>query len=308
MASTTQDEETKSLPSTRAEAIAVGATRFYPDQPCAHGHTSPRLASTNNCCECMRKYNGSARQRAAIKYKAALAIKRAALSTELAYGPHEARSREQALAVGYSLYFTGKPCRRGHVATRNAMNMTCTACSAECDRVRHENNPSARREYRKATRERSAALRKAWVKSNPLRIKQAQKRRYWKNREENLAKKFIEYRIDIEASRLKKRIISHRHRVANKEKVYASLKQAAIRRRSIPGMFTTQDIKRITELQRNRCACCKRKRKLTIDHIISVAKGGTNHPSNIQMLCQSCNSSKSSKDSISFMQTQGFLL
>ena len=43
------------------------------------------------------------------------------------------------------------------------------------------------------------------------------------------------------------------------------------------------------------CLCCNRRRKLTADHVIPVSKGGTSYISNIQPLCQPCNSSKGTK-------------
>jgi hypothetical protein len=43
------------------------------------------------------------------------------------------------------------------------------------------------------------------------------------------------------------------------------------------------------------CVFCKTEKKITIDHIIPLSKGGTNDLSNLQFLCHSCNSKKSAK-------------
>lgn len=46
--------------------------------------------------------------------------------------------------------------------------------------------------------------------------------------------------------------------------------------------------------QRDKCCLkCERKDKLTIDHIIPISKNGSNHISNLQTLCEKCNSKKS---------------
>lgn len=42
----------------------------------------------------------------------------------------------------------------------------------------------------------------------------------------------------------------------------------------------------------HRCATCGAQRKLEIDHIIPVSRGGTSTAENIQPLCRSCNASK----------------
>ena len=42
----------------------------------------------------------------------------------------------------------------------------------------------------------------------------------------------------------------------------------------------------------NKCLCCGRKAKLTIDHIVPIRKGGNSLIENLQPLCKRCNSKK----------------
>jgi 5-methylcytosine-specific restriction endonuclease McrA len=44
-----------------------------------------------------------------------------------------------------------------------------------------------------------------------------------------------------------------------------------------------------------RCVTCGSKEKLEYDHIIPLAKGGSNTERNIQLLCERCNRSKGSR-------------
>lgn len=48
----------------------------------------------------------------------------------------------------------------------------------------------------------------------------------------------------------------------------------------------------------HRCAYCGEKKPLTRDHIIPIIRGGTNYITNIQPLCHTCNSRKSTRPDI----------
>ncbi len=58
------------------------------------------------------------------------------------------------------------------------------------------------------------------------------------------------------------------------------------------GRHTRKEWLDLCEKYKHKCLKCKRKKKLTRDHVIPVYLGGTDNIDNIQPLCQSCNSSK----------------
>jgi len=61
------------------------------------------------------------------------------------------------------------------------------------------------------------------------------------------------------------------------------------------GSWTADEWKVVKERQKGLCAICKLEKKLTVDHIIPLAKGGSNYILNIQGLCGNCNSRKWAK-------------
>jgi 5-methylcytosine-specific restriction endonuclease McrA len=61
------------------------------------------------------------------------------------------------------------------------------------------------------------------------------------------------------------------------------------------GSFTAEQWTALCTEYHNRCLCCKRRRKLTADHVVPITKGGTSNISNIQPLCKPCNSRKVTK-------------
>lgn len=86
------------------------------------------------------------------------------------------------------------------------------------------------------------------------------------------------------------------------------------RKRSANGKISKGRISMLLELQKCKCPVCKRNLVLTgrdkyhIDHIIPLAKGGSNHDHNIQLLCKDCNQEKHDILPIEYMNSRGFLL
>lgn len=123
-------------------------------------------------------------------------------------------------------------------------------------------------EYRAKNRE--------WIKGNPEKARAACKR--WRR--------------------------AHPERQARADKNYRNNNPLAIRakahrrralKRGAPGICTADDIQRLLATQKGRCYYCGEKRKLTVDHVVPLSRGGSNEPSNLVLACKHCNSSKCDK-------------
>lgn len=67
---------------------------------------------------------------------------------------------------------------------------------------------------------------------------------------------------------------------------------------------------KLFKLQRGKCACCGEPLgdSYHLDHIMPLALGGTNTDDNMQLLRARCNSQKSAKHPVDYMQSKGLLL
>jgi 5-methylcytosine-specific restriction endonuclease McrA len=104
-------------------------------------------------------------------------------------------------------YFTGKPCKYGHIAERAVCNFNCIACEelkypakAQKSKEWRLNNPEKSKEGKKAyyQNNRTEILAKAEANYDPIKKREYQKKYYKKNKS-----RFIAYAATRSASKLK---------------------------------------------------------------------------------------------------------
>jgi hypothetical protein len=134
-------------------------------------------------------------------------------------GMPEVITRKEAIARGLKRYFTGSPCKNGHLAERRADNGQCLKCQTVHEKARNI-NPAA-----KALRNAAQAKRRktdqgrlkrreeyaAYRKRNRQRLRVSHRRHYQRHREKKL-KKVKEYQSRPE---VKKRKSEYKQRVSD---------------------------------------------------------------------------------------------
>jgi hypothetical protein len=97
-------------------------------------------------------------------------------------------SRKEAMALGLKRFFTGKPCKRGHIAERTVCDHSCMKCVYENTRKRRAADPETAREtqrrWRAANLERSRKDSRRWYAENKDRILSERAAKRAANREE----------------------------------------------------------------------------------------------------------------------------
>lgn len=178
---------------------------------------------------------------------------------------------------GHTRYFTGNPCKHGHIAERLVSSRGCV----ECARIKDVESRPRRMEYFKD-----------YHKRNPDKTKAAQDK--WR------------------AANVEKRRASDKERRQNPEhkKRRAAHQRARSQRQRAAGCeLRAVDIDSMLDRQRWKCATCEKKLSdYHVDHIVPIARGGTGEPGNLQILCPTCNMKKGAKDPIEWANLNGKLL
>jgi 5-methylcytosine-specific restriction endonuclease McrA len=213
-------------------------------------------------------------------------------------------SRAEAQTRGLKRYFTGNPCKHGHLCGRMVSDTKCSECLRLKTRRFHKNwrdrNKDKIREYHSKYLAKKGAKER---RRETQRIRQA-------NNREAINAYARQYRIkNPEKVREKQRLWC----AANRDKRKALWQNRRVRTSNATGSFSARDIRDLMKEQRGKCAYFKIcgtsiKNEYHIDHIVALINGGTNFRSNLQLLCPRCNLMKGSKDPIEFSQMHGLLI
>jgi 5-methylcytosine-specific restriction endonuclease McrA len=253
-------------------------------------------------------------------------------------------TRAEAVAAGLPRYFTGKPCKQGHVEERNTDRSYCYECVRQRALAAYRADPASARAKAKAyhadnrdvVRERNRTRMKVWRDAN-LEEAQAKHRAYCEANREAIA---VKRRARVAADPTKTRAWAKAWAKANPEKVrayksahyqanrerYAAQYRAAyeadpkafvvrarnrkVRKKGAEGSYGIADVRALFAAQKGRCAYCRTgiKDGYEVDHIQPPALGGSNWPRNLQLLCAPCNRRKSAKAPEDFAREIGRLL
>lgn len=154
----------------------------------------------------------------------------------------------------------------------------------------------------------SRAAAKVWRKANVAHVT-AYAAEHGKGRV-RVRKPGVKPRKRSEAELAERRVYNKAWEQANPGKVRAGWANKRAKRAAAAGSYTADDVARILKQQRGRCAYCRRRvgDGYHVDHIVPLAKGGTNWPRNLQIVCAPCNGAKHASDPIAFARKSGFLL
>ncbi len=210
--------------------------------------------------------------------------------------PNTVILRASARDAGLKWYFTGRPCKHGHLDIRQVANGVCRSCAKEIGKRYHAKNPGLASKWAMA-----------YGKAHPEWVKEQQRKYYQRHKAKSRALRIKWVLENPEKNRGYKKAWKKRNPESNTD--YKRNRRA--RERGSGERHTASDIVDLLVKQRHRCAICADKiteKTRQVDHIMPLAREGSNGRRNLQLLCKSCNSKKGPKDPIEFMQSLGRLL
>lgn len=181
-----------------------------------------------------------------------------------------------------------------HPATKDGCQSQCKKCKT-----------AYAREWQKANSEKYKNNQQEWRRANSEKQKEACRKWHKANSEKH--KKLSREWRKLNPERVQE------YRKINSEKILACARKRKALKKGADGSHTEKDIDKIFRNQGGVCNTCGkkltyyRKKRYHVDHIIPLAKGGSNWPDNLQLLCPACNQSKGTKNPVEWARQSGRL-
>jgi len=168
----------------------------------------------------------------------------------------------------------------------------------DCDKARGKAHYAANRKkrlawqknYYRAHQEEAVGYARQWRKDNPEKTREYHRLFAERYPEKECKRHRLKGRIYYKKNPEKAKAASRAWGAKNPEKV--ALKNS--RRRAKTSEFEVRE-KDIARIYAQPCAACGTKERITLDHIVPLARGGKHSVGNFQPLCHSCNCSKGAK-------------
>lgn len=162
------------------------------------------------------------------------------------------------------------------------------------------------REWREANRDVSRACTASWASRNKSRKAAAD--RLWVMLNPERVKHLRH--VDYERHKPKRLSAARQWAISNQVAARESRRARNARRRALlanaPGEWTREQFMALCAAADGLCAYCgTRPERLTADHVVPLARGGSNDIANIVPACLSCNASKGAKTADEFREYRG---
>ncbi len=129
-------EDLRALPKSRGEAIAEDGRVYFSGRLCRYGHLCPRRLN-GHCLECSRNRSRDRRRRLSAEKRGLAEWQNGRgqrmIDLDALIESGLPTSRQEAKKSGSKYYFTGDPCRNGHLSPRY-MRGDCVQCTRDRNR------------------------------------------------------------------------------------------------------------------------------------------------------------------------------
>ena len=199
--------------------------------------------------------------------------------------------KSEAKRIGAKKYNTGKPCKRGHFSDRWVSTGMCCQCLKDRAIDEYWKNPEKSREVAKEKYNKEYAA--SYYTKNKDVIRERNRKWLDENKDK---KKSIDAKYR-ETQKEKIKAANAKWASENPEKIRSKDRTRDARIKGADGIHDEHDILNILSDQEWMCVYCKKDltQAYHVDHIMPLALGGSNWPSNLQCLCPRCNMRKGAK-------------